>query len=487
MDLIERLAQHKTLGSAPREELAWLATHGALRKFGTGEVLSRKGHAVEGMYIILSGRLALFVDRGAGPSKMVEWREGDVTGMLPYSRLVTPPGDSIAQEPLELLALHRDHLRAMMRECFEVTSILVHLMVDRARLFTSSDLQNEKMISLGKLSAGLAHELNNPAAAIERSACQLADRLDDSENAARALEAAGLSDVQLAAVDAIRESCGAKGTAGTRSPLEQVDREDAVYNWLADHELDVSNAQVLADTGVTFEVLNSLVKVVPGPALNDVLRWAAAGCAVRRLASEIQDSSARISSLVVAIKGFTHMDQAMVAERVDPGPGLRDTVTVLNSKASQKSVVVVTDLKADLPHVFGFAAELNQIWGILIDNALDAALSGGRVEVSANQEGQDVVVRIIDNGPGIPVEIRSRIFDPFFTTKPMGQGTGLGLDIARRLVRHNDGVIDFESQPGRTEFRVSLPIPDSSVAGNRSGFSGSEERSGVTESRITHD
>jgi signal transduction histidine kinase len=168
----------------------------------------------------------------------------------------------------------------------------------------------------------------------------------------------------------------------------------------------------------------------------------------------------------MAVKGFTHMGQAMVAERVDPGRGLSDTVTVLNSKVREKSVTVAMDLKADLPQVIGFAAELNQIWGNLIDNALDAAPDGGRVEVSASREGRHVVVRIIDNGPGIPAEIRSRIFDPFFTTKPMGQGTGLGLDIARRLVRHNDGVIEFESQPGRTEFRVSLPIADAIVTGD---------------------
>ncbi len=166
----------------------------------------------------------------------------------------------------------------------------------------------------------------------------------------------------------------------------------------------------------------------------------------------------RISSLVMAVKGFTHMDQAMVAERVDPGIGLRNAVTVLNAKSTEKSVAVTMDLEADLPKVFGFAAELNQIWGNLIDNALDAVPVGGHVEVIANREGQRVVVRIIDNGPGIPAAVRSRIFDPFFTTKPMGHGTGLGLDIARRLVSHNDGVIDFESQPGRTEFRVSLPI-----------------------------
>jgi signal transduction histidine kinase len=464
-ELIERLVQHRTLGSAPREELAWLAEHGVLRHLSIGDVLSHKGEPVAGMYPVLSGRLAIFVDRGAGLQKMMEWRAGDVTGTLPYSRLVKPPGTVIAQEPTEILALHRDRLPEMTRVCFEITTILVHLMLDRARLFTSSELQNEKMISLGKLSAGLAHELNNPASAIERSVCLLSDRLEDSEDATLALGAARLSQSELDAVQRIREACLAKKGSEIRSSLEQADREDAISDWLRARGLDTRNAHILADTEVTFDALNSLAEVVPRAALNDVLRWAASGCAVRSLASEIRGSSMRISSLVMAVKGFTHMDQAMVAERVDPADGLRDAVMVLNAKATEKSVSVTMDVDANLPQVFGFAAELNQIWGNLIDNALDAAPNGGGVAVSAVHEGQHVVVRIIDNGPGIPIEIRSRILDPFFTTKPMGQGTGLGLDIARRLAGHNNGVIDFESQPGRTEFRVSLPIAE--VGGDR--------------------
>lgn len=459
-NLIDRLAEHRTLGGAPRSELEWLAAHGQIRKLNTGEVLSAKGVPVEALYIILSGRLALFVDRGAGMNKVIEWREGDVAGLLPYSRLTSPPGNSSALEPLEALAIPREYLKAMTRECFEVTSILVHIMLDRARLFTSSDLLNEKMISLGKLSAGLAHELNNPASAIERCGAILRERIEDSEEATRALTAARLSDVQIAAAEAVREACLAKHAPVARSPLEQSDREEAMAEWLAGRGLDTAIAGLLADTEVTFESLDSLAVTVDRQALNAVVRWAAAGCSVRNLASKIQDSAERISTLVKAVKGFTHMDQANVAETVDLRPGLGDTVAVLNSKAREKSVGVTLELEAMLPKVRGFAGELNQVWGNLIDNALDAVGHGGHVKVRAVREDRKVVVRILDDGAGVSDEIRHRIFDPFFTTKPQGQGIGLGLDIVRRLVNHNDGAIEFESQPGWTEFRVRLPIAD---------------------------
>jgi signal transduction histidine kinase len=173
----------------------------------------------------------------------------------------------------------------------------------------------------------------------------------------------------------------------------------------------------------------------------------------------------RISGLVTAIKGFTHMDQAPVAEAVDLVQGLSNTIAVLRSKARAKSAEVFVDAEPGLPPVRGFVGELNQIWANLIDNALDAVPDSGRVEVLAKREHQRVVVRVIDNGTGIPAQIRERIFDPFFTTKPMGHGTGLGLDIVRRLVRHNDGEIAVESRPGRTEFRVVLPVADTDGAG----------------------
>ncbi|MBP1603856.1 MAG: phoR 5 [Acidobacteria bacterium] len=466
-DLVDRLAAHQTVGAAPREELEWLAAHGTLWHLDGGGVMIAEGARVDSLFIVLTGRAAIFVDRGAGRHKVMEWRAGDVSGVLPYSRLVHAPGESIVLEPMDVFAVHRDHFPAMIRECHQVTSILVHKMLDRARVFTSSGLHDEKMVSLGKLSAGLAHELNNPVSAIERSAALLIDRLADAELATRALGTARLTDVQLAAVDEVRASCLATQALGVLSPIQRAERENAIGDWLADHGLGESIAGALAETAVTLDALDRIAAVVDGPALDAVLRWAAGGCSVRAIASEIQDAAMRISGLVMAIKGFTQMDQATVAAAVDLRLSLGNTVAVLRSKARSRSAEVVVQIEPGLPQVRGFAGELNQIWANLIDNALDAVPDGGRVEITAARERQRVTVRVVDNGAGIPDEVRAHLFEPFFTTKPIGKGTGLGLDIVRRLASHNDAEIDVESRPGRTEFRVSLAIADAEGAGGR--------------------
>ena len=462
--LVERLAAHRTLGAAPREELAWLASHGSFRTVNPGEVVAQKGQPVEELWVVLSGRIAIFVDRGTGVQKTVEWRTGDVTGLLPYSRLIDPPGYSTAQEPTEILALHRDQLPDMIQSCQAITTILVHSMLDRARMFRSNELHDEKMLSLGRLSAGLAHELNNPASAIERSATLLEDRLDDGEQATRLFAGARLTEAQLAAVDTFRESCHVR-VHGVPSPIEQAEREEEIADWLEAHHVETRIADAIAETPTTIDALDRLSTAIDGPALEAVLRWTAAACSVRSLASEIQDAATRISGLVLAVKGFTHMDQATIAEPVDLLQSVGNTVAVLRSKARQKAASIAVDVEPGLPPVRGFAGELNQIWVNLIDNALDAIGKDGRVEVLAARDGARVLVRIVDNGPGIPSDVRDRIFDPFFTTKPMGLGTGLGLDIVRRLVRHNDGEILVDSRPGRTEFRVLLPTVDSPAAG----------------------
>jgi len=456
-NLVERLATHRTLGDAPREQLEWLASRGTLRRLIAGEVVASKGEPVRSLHIVLSGHLAIRVDRGAGARKVMEWRAGDVGGLLPYSRLTAAPGITTAEEPSEILLMHCDHFPEMIGRCHQLTAILVHVMLDRARRFTSSDLHDEKMLSLGRLSAGLAHELNNPASAVARSAKELSARLFEMEATALTLGSMQLSQEQLAVIGQVRAQCGKPSAQASLTPLERADREDAVTRWLARRGLGAEIAEALAESDLAAEALDPLADALGDDALGIALRSIAAGHRTRRLASEVETAAERVHALVAAIKGFTYMDRTNVKQPVAIGRGLADTMTVLGGKARAKSVTVTVQVADDLPAVEGFGGELNQVWANLIDNAIDAAPASGRVEVSAVGENNSVVVRVVDDGPGVPESLKRRIFEPFFTTKPQGQGTGLGLDIVRRLVLQHNGQIEFDSRPGRTEFRVTLP------------------------------
>jgi signal transduction histidine kinase len=331
-------------------------------------------------------------------------------------------------------------------------------MLDRARVFKASALQDEKMVSLGKLSAGLAHELNNPASAVARSAGLLQASMSDADRAARALAQVGLTREQLEAVDKLREECTRRATAVSLSPLERADREDEIAEWLEAHGADASAVEALAETSVTLEALEELSGYLEGEALDAALDWVAAGCAVRTLASENERAGSKISDLVSAMKRLTHMDRAPVAEPIDIERGLRDTLMVLGHKARDKSVSVKIDVAPELPCVNAVGGELEQVWMNVLDNALDAVDLGGHVAITVKPEARSLVVRVIDDGPGIAPEDQARIFDPFFTTKAPGDGTGLGLEIARTHLRGHGGTIDFDSRPGRTEFRISLPL-----------------------------
>ena len=458
-ELVARLQAHRTFQSVPREELEWIAAHGTLEHCETGDLIARKGEAVEALYIILSGHVSHFTDQGGTWHKAMDWRGGDVTGQLPYSRMTAAPGNSVIQEPTEILRLPRVLLPAIPIECPHVTAALVHAMVERARTFKVSDLQVEKMASLGKLAAGLAHELNNPASAATRSAQLLADALVASDDASRALGALGLDGDELAVIERVRAICLASTATTILSPLERADREEAISDWLMDHDVDDALAESLAETAVTIDLLDELAGALEADKLRGALQWVAAGCTVRGLVRDIERAASRVHTLVSAVKGFTYMDHAAATpEPVDVRKGLTDTLAVMGAKARGKSVAMTVDVAEDLPRVRGFGGELNQVWANLVDNALDAVREDGRVAVIASVEGGKVVVRVRDNGSGIPADVKSKMFDPFFTTKPVGKGTGLGLDIVRRLVDRNDGLIEVDSEPGRTEFRVTLPV-----------------------------
>ena len=456
--LMARLAQHRALGAAPAHEHAWLIAHGTVRHLAAGEVFVTRGTSAKSLNVVLAGRLAIRVDRGAGSHKIIEWGAGDVSGLLPFSRGTKPPGDVVAEEATEQLELSCEHFPELIRECPTMTAVMVHAMLDRARQFTSSDLRDEKLVSLGKLAAGLAHELNNPASAVVRGAKLLNESLDASETAARQLGAARLSDQQLATIDEIRTMCLRTAPTSMRTTMGRSDREDEFANWLADHHADERCASVLAETGVTIEAIDTLAATVDPAVLNAAIKWMAAGCNVRTLASDIEAAATRIHDLVASVKGFTYMDHAPTPEPVDIRQGIADTLIMLGAKTREKSVRIELQLPDDLPRANAVGAELNQVWMNLIDNALDAVAVKGCVTVTAAQELNRVVVRIIDNGPGIPPEIAGRMFEPFFTTKGVGKGTGLGLDIARRILNKQEGEIAVESAPGRTVFEVRLPM-----------------------------
>jgi signal transduction histidine kinase len=462
-DLIDRLAEHHTVGHAPREQLQWLALHGSVRAYASGETISSSAQEVDELYVVLSGHITIRLDRGNGSRTLVEWRAGEVTGLLPYSRLTAPPADVVAEQPTEILKLHRRDFPALIRDCGELTSILVHVMLDRARFFTSSELHDEKMASLGRLAAGLAHELNNPAAAAARSASSLAASLVEATDAARALGAAQASEAQRAAIDRLR-SDGLAPAATLPSPLDRADRYDAVAEWLAGHGLDEHLGSMLADSPLSLEALDELAGLLGGELLPAALAFLATESQARRLAAEIETAASRIHALVSATKRFSYMDRAPALAAVDVREGLADTLTMLHTKARARSVEITLDAAANLPPVDAFGGELNQIWTNLIENAIDAVGEGGHVAISAREEGPRVVVRVVDDGPGIPAAIRDRIFDPFFTTKPVGQGTGLGLEIVRRLAARHGAWLEVDSAPGRTEFRVALPVHGAGAA-----------------------
>jgi signal transduction histidine kinase len=457
-ELVERLANVKLLKNVPRAELEWLADHGQIELWEAGKVFRPHDIVLPGLALVLSGSLAIHVERMGIHRRVMQWHEGDLTGTLPYSRMVNPPGDTVVHEDLVAFTVDKEHFREMTRQCPEFTAICVHTMLDRARHFTGRDFQDEKMASLGKMSAGLAHELNNPAAAAGRSAKRLTEHKNEAEDAARALFSAHLNDEQLRALDEARAFCLMVPPSFLDTPLDRSDRVDEIAEWLDAHGGEIDQATALAETAMTVAGLAKLATVFEGETLVDALRWLAATAAITTIASELQESTKRISDLVASVKGYTHMGQAAVAEPVNVGRGLADTSRLMASKLRDKNVKLRMEIPPDLPHARAFGSELNQIWMNLLENALDAVPYGGEITVTAHQDFDSISVRVIDNGHGIPDDIKSRIFDPFFTTKPVGAGTGMGLDIVRRLVFNQKGDIEVESEPGRTVFRVVLPL-----------------------------
>src|SRR5215207_5522095 len=323
--------------------------------------------------------------------------------------------------------------------------------------------QHGKLISLGIMAAGLAHELNNPAAAIGRSAAEARETFREASEKAAELGNLPLTREQRSFVAALpQEVARGSGIVAPFDSLEVSDLEDELSMWMEDRGIEEGweISAALAGAGLDTAWLEGLAERLPEEALGGVLGWLRATMAGEELLREIEGGSARISELVGAIKSYTHMDKA-ASKKVDVHAGLNSTLIMLGHKLKKGDVEVVRDYEKDLPHICGHAGELNQVWTNLIDNAIDAVDGQGRITVRTTSENGRVLVEVADDGPGIPEDMRERIFEPFYTTKDVGEGTGLGLDISYRVVvEDHKGDIRVLSEPSDTRFQVRLPVDE---------------------------
>jgi signal transduction histidine kinase len=455
--LIADLRKIEIFADLSEDGLRWLAEKCEEIHLQPGEVFIQVGAPADKLFIILQGEIR-FQLSGGPDSPVYRVPAGHVTGLLPYSRMTEYRGTGQAVVPTRGLLLHKKYFPEMLQRMPELGQRFVGLLADRIRETTRVETQRDKLAALGKLSAGLAHELNNPAAAAQRATVSLRETLETVRDASIRLARHALSPEQRETILRFEREAGEYKPAIPADPLAQSDREEQIVNWLERHQVPDAwkIAPVLADVGVEAPRLEILAAEVGDIVLSDALIRIASLISVVRLIGEIEHSTRRISDLVRAVKEYSHMDRPAM-EETDVHQGLENTLTILGHQL-KRGIHVVREYDKSLPLICAYGGELNQVWTNLIDNAIEAMHGQGELRVRTAREIDRVLVEICDNGPGIPADVLPHIFDPFFTTKGVGEGTGLGLDTACRIVRNHHGEIRVSSRPGDTRFQVYLPI-----------------------------
>jgi signal transduction histidine kinase len=448
----------------PEDALEWLAAQMQVVEVEAGELFIHAGAPADHMMVILEGELRLQREGGADDGRTFVATVGQVTGMLPYSRLKVIPFAVRAILRSRVAVLRKELFPEMLHRIPPLGPRLVALMADRIRDITRDEQQREKLASLGKISAGLAHELNNPAAAAARAAEGLRESVAAGRNANLRLERMALSGEQRAALADLEQRVLDSAARHTETdPLERSDREQALGDCLERRGIADAwtLAATLADAGANAGQFEGLANMAPAEAIGDVLCRITCSLQVGSLVDQIENSTRRISELVKAVKEYTYMDQGAQQE-VDIHAGLDSTLLILHHRLKH-GVQVVREYDRTLPKLCAHGSELNQVWTNLIVNAIDAMAGKGELRIRTSRAQDYALVEIMDNGPGIPPEVQAHLFEPFFTTKGVGEGTGLGLDTASRIVRQHQGQILVESRPGATNFRVTLPLTSRSL------------------------
>ena len=457
---VEELRPFDLLDGLDDDALADVANHGEIHEYSAGDLIAEDGAVEHSVYLLLEGTAETFAMTGgvyepSGEHVSPTWLGAiaALTGAPLGVRLQAATDVRLATiSPEDFL-----ELAVANRSIMSIVLARVRPVVGR---ITSIEQNRERLESLGTMAAGLAHELNNPAAAARRASSELADALEVLGSTIGVFVESGIEREQAAELVKMQAEALANAEQSARlSALDAADVEETLAEVLENAGVDEGwrLAEPLSRAGVDEAFLKRICDLA-GPATGAAIRWIAASLLARELAGELAESTDRMSQLVGAVKRYAYMDRGGLVE-IDLHDGIETTLTILGHKLKHTSIEIVRDYADDLPGFQAYGAELNQVWTNLLDNAIDALGDSGTITISTRRDGDCVEVDIADDGPGIPPEVRERIFDPFFTTKDVGHGTGLGLDTARRIVvdRHR-GSLRVESVPGRTAFRVRVPV-----------------------------